>query len=113
MSETAVTQASALPPGSETALTDPAPGRAAGRRGPSWRRRQNLAAYAFLSPWLVGLAAFTVGPMIASLVLSFTAYDLIGSPSTSAATTTPASSRTTRCGGAWSTPSTTRCCTCR
>ncbi len=82
MSGTAVTQAAALPPGTEAAVTEEGrgPGRAAARRGPSWRRRQNLAAYAFLSPWLVGLAAFTVGPMIASLVLSFTAYDLIGPP---------------------------------
>lgn len=80
MSGTAVTQTGAVPPGSETTLTAPAVGRSAGRRGPSWRRRQHLAAYAFLSPWLVGLAAFTVGPMIASLVLSFTEYDLIGEP---------------------------------
>jgi multiple sugar transport system permease protein len=28
----------------------------------------------------VGLVAFTLGPMVASLVLSFTSYDLIGSP---------------------------------
>ncbi|RJL34670.1 sugar ABC transporter permease [Bailinhaonella thermotolerans] len=31
-------------------------------------------------PWLLGLVIFQAGPMIASLVLSFTEYDLIGSP---------------------------------
>jgi multiple sugar transport system permease protein len=55
--------------------------RAAPRRpAPRWRRRQWLAAYGFLSPWLVGLAVFTAGPMVASLVLSFTDYDLISDP---------------------------------
>ncbi len=34
----------------------------------------------FLSPWLVGFLIFTAGPMVASLILSFTDYDLINSP---------------------------------
>ncbi|MFG1942591.1 carbohydrate ABC transporter permease [Nonomuraea sp. NPDC048826] len=34
----------------------------------------------FVLPWLIGLAVFQLGPMIASLVLSFTRYDLISSP---------------------------------
>lgn len=37
-------------------------------------------AYIFLIPWIVGLVLFQAGPMIASAVLSFTDYDLIGSP---------------------------------
>ncbi|WP_202637928.1 carbohydrate ABC transporter permease [Bailinhaonella thermotolerans] len=37
-------------------------------------------AYVFMLPWLLGLVIFQAGPMIASLVLSFTEYDLIGSP---------------------------------
>ena len=31
----------------------------------------------FIGPWLIGLALFTAGPMIASLVLSFTDFDLV------------------------------------
>ncbi|WP_030455015.1 carbohydrate ABC transporter permease [Herbidospora cretacea] len=37
-------------------------------------------AYTFLLPWIVGLVLFQAGPMIASAVLSFTDYDLIGAP---------------------------------
>ncbi|MFP5347385.1 MAG: carbohydrate ABC transporter permease [Actinomycetes bacterium] len=56
------------------ATAPPARGGARRRR----RRSQALPAYAFLSPWLVGLVVFTAGPMVASLVLSLTDYDLIG-----------------------------------
>jgi multiple sugar transport system permease protein len=38
------------------------------------RRRQDLAGYAFLSPWLVGLLGITAVPMLISLYLSFTDY---------------------------------------
>src|SRR5690606_35760678 len=41
----------------------------------------NTVAYLFLLPWLVGLLAITIGPMIASLYLSFTDYNLLTSPS--------------------------------
>ncbi|MDT0378231.1 sugar ABC transporter permease [Streptomyces sp. DSM 42041] len=44
----------------------------------SWRRRETRAAYLFLSPWIFGFVVLTAGPMIASLVLSFTNYDGIG-----------------------------------
>jgi multiple sugar transport system permease protein len=43
-------------------------------------RREALAAYGFLTPWILGLLLIVIGPMIASLVLSFTRYELIGSP---------------------------------
>lgn len=43
-------------------------------------RRDNKAAYIFLLPWLVGLLFITIGPMIASLYLSFTDYNLLQSP---------------------------------
>jgi multiple sugar transport system permease protein len=43
-------------------------------------RRDNLAAYAFLSPWLIGLTVFTLGPMLWSLWFSFTDYNLLQSP---------------------------------
>src|SRR5690606_15931972 len=55
---------------------DPERRRALRRR----RRSEAVAAYGFLSPWLLGLMLITIGPMIASLVLSFTRYELIGSP---------------------------------
>lgn len=38
------------------------------------------AAYIFLAPWLIGLVGITLGPLIASLVLSFTHYDLFNNP---------------------------------
>lgn len=44
----------------------------------SWRRHDTRAAYAFLSPWIFGFLFITAGPMLASLVLSFTNYDGIG-----------------------------------
>ncbi len=44
------------------------------------RRRETLAFYAFASPWLLGLVIWTLGPMVASLYLSFTNYDLFDTP---------------------------------
>jgi len=44
------------------------------------RAAQTRAGYAFLSPWIIGFLVFTAGPMIASLVLSFTDYDTISPP---------------------------------
>jgi multiple sugar transport system permease protein len=38
------------------------------------RRRENLAGYVFLSPWLLGLLGITAVPMLISLYLSFTDY---------------------------------------
>jgi multiple sugar transport system permease protein len=42
-----------------------------------FRERETWAAFAFLSPWLFGFIVFTAGPMIASLVLSFTDYSIV------------------------------------
>ncbi|MBC2864368.1 carbohydrate ABC transporter permease [Streptomyces mexicanus] len=64
-----------------TALTRPArqvTARPAQRSRP--RRRGQRAAYVFLSPWIIGATVLTVGPMLASLYLSFTDYDLFDSP---------------------------------
>lgn len=44
------------------------------------RLRENLTGYAFLLPWLIGFFCLTLGPMAASLYLSFTNYDLLTSP---------------------------------
>jgi multiple sugar transport system permease protein len=41
------------------------------------RRREGVAGYVFLSPWLLGLFGITAIPMIGSLLLSFTNYDLL------------------------------------
>jgi multiple sugar transport system permease protein len=46
------------------------------RRG----KGNTLVAYAFLLPWLIGLVALTLGPMIASLYISFSKYNLIQPP---------------------------------
>jgi pectin-derived oligosaccharide transport system permease protein len=51
----------------------------AGRR-PHIRRRENLAGFAFLSPWLLGFVLIVGGPIVASLYFSFTDYSLLGSP---------------------------------
>ncbi|TQM13821.1 carbohydrate ABC transporter permease [Pseudonocardia kunmingensis] len=45
--------------------------------GPSRRTREALAAYGFLSPWIVGMLLLTIGPMLYSLYLSFTRYNLM------------------------------------
>ena len=44
------------------------------------RNRDNKAGYLFLLPWLIGLVVITVGPMFASLYLSFTNYNLLQPP---------------------------------
>ncbi len=41
------------------------------------RRRETWAAYGFLAPWIVGFLVFMAGPMVASLVLSLTDYDVL------------------------------------
>ncbi|NUW36920.1 sugar ABC transporter permease [Nonomuraea sp. SMC257] len=41
------------------------------------RRREALTAYVFLAPWFLGLFIITVGPILASLYLSFTDYSLL------------------------------------
>ncbi|MFV0426051.1 MAG: carbohydrate ABC transporter permease [Beutenbergiaceae bacterium] len=43
-------------------------------------KHDNKAGYLFLLPWLIGLFVFTLGPMLASLYLSFTDYSLIQAP---------------------------------
>ncbi|MFC6088035.1 carbohydrate ABC transporter permease [Saccharothrix lopnurensis] len=47
---------------------------------PARRRRGQGVAYLFLSPWIVGAVLLTIGPMAASLYLSFTDYDLFDDP---------------------------------
>lgn len=44
------------------------------------RRRENATAYLFLAPWFLGLVLITIGPILASLYLSFTDYPLLSPP---------------------------------
>jgi multiple sugar transport system permease protein len=44
------------------------------------RRREMIAGYLFLLPWAIGFAVFVAGPLIASAVLSFTAFDVARPP---------------------------------
>lgn len=44
-------------------------------------QRKNLFAFiAFISPWILGYLIFTVGPILATFVLSLTRYDIVHSP---------------------------------
>jgi multiple sugar transport system permease protein len=55
--------------------------RSAGRTRPSPAEQgDGRAAAFFLAPWFAGLALITVGPMAASLYLSFTDYSLLDAP---------------------------------
>jgi multiple sugar transport system permease protein len=49
-----------------------------GRR--SANRRETIAGYGFLAPWLIGFLGLTIGPMIYSLYLAFTRYNLFTDP---------------------------------
>lgn len=50
------------------------------RRVSALRRREGLWCYVFMAPAILGVLLFSVGPMIASFVLSFTSYDMLSSP---------------------------------
>ncbi|WP_299166838.1 carbohydrate ABC transporter permease [uncultured Arthrobacter sp.] len=60
--------------------TRPAGNRRTGGQPKRKRSRDTLAGYAFLSPWLLGLLALTLGPMLYSLYLAFTDYNLFTAP---------------------------------
>lgn len=52
------------------------------KRGPSRRRRKDtIAALVFLSPQLLGLVAFMVGPLVFALILAFSDWDGFGAAS--------------------------------
>jgi multiple sugar transport system permease protein len=44
------------------------------------RRHDGIAAYLFLSPWLLGLLVLTMGPLLTSLYFSLTNFDLLEIP---------------------------------
>ncbi|MHB0874476.1 MAG: carbohydrate ABC transporter permease [Anaerolineae bacterium] len=49
------------------------------RRGIT-EREEERGFYLFISPWLVGFVIFTLGPMIASFIISFMKYDVLSAP---------------------------------
>jgi len=64
---------------SATAQQAPSPQRRKRKASPL-QKRENRAAYLFLAPWFLGLLFITIGPIVASLVLSFTDYSLLEAP---------------------------------
>lgn len=44
------------------------------------QRGETLAALGFISPWIIGFLVFTAGPMVISLGLSLTEYNIISPP---------------------------------
>ena len=50
------------------------------KKSKRFRRRHNGAGYMFLSPWLIGFFLFTLLPILASLFLAFTQYDILTPP---------------------------------
>jgi multiple sugar transport system permease protein len=60
----------------QAAITD----QVGGRRRSAAQTANARAAYGFLVPWLLGMLIFTLGPMLYSLYLSFTKYNLLSSP---------------------------------
>lgn len=69
-------------PGAAGAVDPPAetrrkrPKRAPRRPMTKMQRREALAGYLFISPWIVGFLVFTLGAMVYSLVISFSRYQL-------------------------------------
>jgi multiple sugar transport system permease protein len=63
----------AMTPGTARDRARPAPQ----RRGPSLARRRARAGLLFVLPQVFGLLVFTAGPLVASLGLSFTNWDLV------------------------------------
>jgi len=64
-----------------TDTTTPLPRSPVWSRASGWRRRPSgreaLWGYLFVGPWLIGLVLFTAGPMLTSLAMSFTDFDLL------------------------------------
>jgi multiple sugar transport system permease protein len=64
-------------------------GKRPGRRGPdaparagirARNRRETATGYTFLLPWMIGFLGLTLGPMLYSLYLAFTKYNLFTEP---------------------------------
>ncbi len=44
------------------------------------KRREAIAGYVFISPWLIGFIVFIAGPMLASFIISFTRWNIVSDP---------------------------------
>src|SRR5687768_12586651 len=55
---------------------------AGGDRSPglSPTRREAIEGFLYITPWIIGFLVFTLGPMVASLYLSFTRYNILRPP---------------------------------
>ncbi|OMF16284.1 carbohydrate ABC transporter permease [Paenibacillus baimaensis] len=45
-----------------------------------WWSSDNISGYVFISPWLFGFLVFSLLPILASLYLAFTKYDILSEP---------------------------------
>ncbi len=52
----------------------------AAKKMPAFRRREIAMGYLFISPWMIGFLVFTSIPLVASIILSFTNYNVLSSP---------------------------------
>ncbi|RIK57778.1 MAG: ABC transporter permease [Chloroflexi bacterium] len=50
------------------------------RRWTASRRREALEGILYLSPWIIGFLVFVAGPLLASIYLSFTKYNVLRPP---------------------------------
>lgn len=53
---------------------------ATGKKSSVRQRRNNISGYLFISPWLIGFFVFTLLPLLGSLYLAFTDYNLTSAP---------------------------------
>jgi multiple sugar transport system permease protein len=67
-------------PAARPALSRRTGGRSASKQSRRKSRRETMAGYGFLLPWLLGFLGLTLGPMLFSLYLSFTRYNLFTPP---------------------------------
>lgn len=50
------------------------------RTGLKWMHSDNVVGYVFIFPFIFSFCVFTIFPMLTSLYMSFTDYDLLGAP---------------------------------
>ncbi len=60
--------------------TTPSVATASGAGFLNYRRREAVAGYLFILPWIIGFFVFTLGPIVASFYLSFTHYEVVRAP---------------------------------
>jgi len=54
------------------------------RAAPKYNRREAIAGYLFIAPWIIGFLIFTLGAMLYSLYISFSDYRLVTNTATPA-----------------------------